>query len=277
MGNIRDRVVNGSRLSDGTCNKTASISELVCTSSLYMSLMARHCKMNDLVFKAGKNNDSVVKVLDIGCSNAAAYQLYTSKNFQSPGRKKIDYIGVDLDAIQLKHAEVACAIIKSTRFTSKIVHADITEPYTWVPEGWKADIIWYTEVIEHVPREKAHLTLKHALDVSHDDTIMYLATPATLDGNLVWPDSHDWEYTREELAQVLDEQGWQVIDMYGVDADWQAARKMLRETNKPMFDLYETLRKRIGSPLAAAAVQALCPEVCRDLAWICKPKPIQLI
>lgn len=234
-----------------------------------MSLLARHCKMNDLVFKCNKEE---VKVLDIGCSNGAAYRLYTSKNFQSPGRKKIDYIGVDLDEKQLEYARTECAKIQSSRFKHQIFFKDITEPFDWLPEGWVPDVIWYTEVIEHVPRHLAHLTLINALAVSDSSTVMYLATPATLDGKLVWPESHDWEYTREEMAQVFDETGWSVKDMYGVDADWQVARKILRETNKPMFEMYEQIRKRVSSPFAAVVMQALCPEVCRDLAWIVTPK-----
>jgi len=266
---VKHRIVNGSCLTDATCSTMASVADMRLFATVYPSLLLRYMAQMEMVFNARTGHP--VKVLDVGCGNGAAIRLWASQNFSTIARKcGISYTGVDLFGPALKNArknapQVGKAYIHKVDF----IDADISEDWDWAPENW-FDVIWYTEVIEHVPVGCAQRTLENCARVIRPGGSMLLATPAPRDGKLVWPQAHLHEFTEAEVRGMLKRTGWTIEDVWGCGVNWSKLRPVLRKELSEDFQLYELLRGRIGGPFARAVMQALLPDFCTDLCYRCR-------
>lgn len=259
--------VNGSLLTDATCATFKNVDRIPLFSSVNFSLLVRYMMqsmMTDVV-RAVKHP----RVLDVGCNNGAALHMHQSSAFQRPGRRALDYVGMDLYEPQLRQGEEHDWKLPNSRVhTVSFVHHDLTT--TWPLEDESFDVVWYTEVIEHLPQAFAPFTLASAWDVTKPGGRMMLATPSSHDGSLVWPESHDAEFTRAEVREMLHDTGWTIEDEWAMDADFTWARQVLKRDHPDVFQMYEKLRKRVGPSLAKVAVQALVPEIGRDFIYMCR-------
>lgn len=263
--------VGGSQLTDATCAYMTDPGKVPLLRSQFMSLLSRYMVQAQIVHRTKVPKGDAVEVLDVGCANGAAASLYASQSFESQGRKPIHYTGIDLYQPALDEARSILNESPSRLRKVNLVHHDLTNP--WPFKDNMFDVLWYTEVIEHVPMHTASFTLVEAYRVCKPGGVMLLSTPAPLDDSLVWPDSHDHEFTREEMRGLLTSTGWNINDIWGTNVNWMTARKRLREHYPGWFDIYEKLRLRAGTTIAQVALQALIPDITDDLAWKCiKPK-----
>lgn len=266
---MKHRIVNGSCLTDATCSTMASVADMRLFATVYPSLLLRYMAQMEMVFKP--QDGRPVRVLDVGCGNGAALRLWASKNFSTIARKcGIHYTGVDLFGPALKKARKNCPPVgKSYVMSAEFIDADITQEWDWAPDQ-HFDVIWYTEVIEHVPVECAQQTLAECAQKIRPGGSMLLATPAPRDGKLVWPQAHQHEFTEGEVRGMLKRTGWTIEDVWGCGVNWSKLRPVLRAQEPLVFDLYEKLRARISGPFARAAMQALLPTFCTDLCYRCR-------
>jgi len=259
--------VEGSQLTDATCMTMLDVTKVSLLRTVFASLLCRYTAQAQLVHRRQVRDDGMVHVLDVGCSNGAAAVLYSSQTLETNGRKPIRYVGVDLHDASLAVARDVIVTSPSRVREVEVVRHDLTTPWPFEDDAF--DVVWYTETIEHVPAEYATYTLLEAARVTTPGGVMLMSTPAPLGDELVWPDSHDHEFTREEARHMLESTGWQVDDVWGVNVNWTQARKTLRREHPEWFDIYERLRVRIGAGVARAAMQAVLPTICDDLAWLC--------
>lgn len=248
----RTRYINGSNVTDHTSDKTSNVADFSIKSSMYAGLLLRYMSQFQMV----KRTDMYTNVLDLGAANCCAAHLYASKAMQHIGREAINYTGVEIDPNikQQPEPDASCII------GFELIIADLVEEWTWAKDRtW--DVVWYTSCIEHVPYEKALYTLQQARRVCPDGK-MFLATPAPLYGSRVWPDSHDHEFTREEMRELITEAGWEIEDEWGQYRDLRKDKWRAPE--------YKILANRIGSGFAKAVCSALYPEHSEELSWICK-------
>jgi 2-polyprenyl-3-methyl-5-hydroxy-6-metoxy-1,4-benzoquinol methylase len=262
-------LVDGSLLTDATCTNMVTPEKIFWFSTVHVALITRYVRQAELVHGARTNRNEPVNVLDVGCNNGAAIRLYASSNFQTPNRRHVNYAGVDMNTRALEEARKNSPEGRGYVDRAVFLQADITRPWDWSPDG-KFDIIWYTETIEHVPDYAAAWTLHEAWRVARPGAVMLLSTPAPLGDKLVWPESHDHEFTREEMRKMVADAGWTLEDEYGCSTNWQTGRRRLRELDLELFKQYELLRRRVGGTFARAFASALAPEVCDDLIYICR-------
>lgn len=254
-------VVNGSLLTDATCAYTAAFEDFALASNVYASLMVRYTAQFWQVMRR-RYEGRPIRVLDVGCNNGAALKLYTSPTMQTQKRKPIEYVGVDLSEVVLTaNAPPAKCVVDAV-----FHHADITDPWVWAEDDF-FDVVWYTEVIEHVPPTKALFTLEECYRVTAAGGTLFLATPAPFDDKLVWPDSHDHEFTREETLKMLETSGWRLLDTWGVNTNWVQGGARLRRLHPEGAKLLDTLSRRMSPSFAHVVTQALYPDVCDDLAF----------
>lgn len=261
-------VVDGSCLTDATCSYTVDVGRLMLFSTVHMALLARYMTQAQLVHTAGARLGRPVDVLDIGCNNGSALRLYASQSFQTANRRPVNYVGVDLDERALEDARrnvPTAACVRSAAY----LRADVTKPWDWRADG-STDVIWYTEAVEHVPEDRAAHTLAEAFRVARPGCVMLLSTPAPFDPKtLVWPESHDHEFTREEMRKLIDDAGWRRVDEYGLNTNWTKGRRRLRDLDPTLFEVYEKLRRRLGPTMARTVAAALAPDACDDLVHVC--------
>lgn len=259
-------VVDGSCLTDATCDNMVNLDKIFVHSTIHVALIARYMRQAELVYTAPGPKTQPVDVLDVGCNNAAAARLYASQNFQTPRRRPVNYVGLDLDPQAVQKA-------RDARPRSSVIRGyDVREvniTRRWPLDDETFDVIWYTEAIEHVPPQDAQFTLHEAWRVARPGAVMLLSTPAPFDpAKLVWPESHDHEFSREEMRALLDAARWEFVDEYGLNTNWTRGRARLREQDPQLFQTYELLRTRLGGTIARTMVAALTPEVCDDLVHV---------
>lgn len=261
-------IVNGSCLTDATCSIMSDFKNMRLFATVYASLLARYMMQAQLVMNVKKK--SAVDVLDVGCGNGAAIRLWASQNFSTIARKVgIRYTGLDMFKPALEEANKNNPVGKAYIHSCEFVFQDLSKKWSTVKDN-SQDIIWFTEVIEHVPVNKAQHTVNECYRVARKYGKMMISTPAPLYDKLVWPEAHTHEFKREETEKMLLKAGWKILDVWGVGVNWSKAKKKLRVENRPAYDMYETLRNRVGPSFAKVAMQALHPEVCDDLCWLCE-------
>lgn len=263
-----DDVESRSRLSDATSGEFSDLNKTRILDTLYQSLLTRYVSQATLAHRAGglkrtrlkSDRPVAVNVLDVGCANACALSLYQTQAFSTPGRARIDYIGLDLDTEALA---LARRVKVQPRNTAQFIHHDITTP--WPVESDWADVVWFTEAIEHVPVHTAGFTLAETRRVLAPDGVCLLSTPAPLHGEMRWPDGHDHEFTREELAALIAESGLVIADQWGIGNRIGPEAHRIGGTAS---EIYDVLRRRVGHAFAGTAVAALYPETSEDLVWL---------
>lgn len=124
------------------------------------------------------------RVVEVGAANSDL-GLYISGNIN---REDIDYVRVDVNP----------------EYDTVAIIADISKA---IPLAGTIDLIIAAEVIEHmetkVAARDAIQNMYHALK-DNGKLVLTTPTPSALD-DLVWPDSHEWEFTFQEIYSLVNE------------------------------------------------------------------------
>lgn len=260
----RDERVNGSRLNEATTWVFNEQSHIPIMSTMYLSLLMRFTAASRLVNSVNVKREgrTHVNVLDVGCADGVAATLHTSRFFDMTSRALIDYKGLELSDVALQRAQ---AKRFPPRHKIEFVKHDITTP--WPVESDWADVVWFIEAIEHVPVERAIFTLQEAYHATRPGGQMLLSSPAPLDGRVMWPDSHDHEFSREDLTLLIKFAGWNIEDVWGTGSGMFDA---VRKEGGEYYKLYEDLRRRSNHALAGTVIGLLRPDLTENLVWLCK-------
>ena len=91
-----------------------------------------------------------------------------------------------------------------------IIKLDVTKG---IPQrNGSQDAIVFSEVLEHLPRDKVGYVMAEINRVLMMKGSLLLTTPTPLsEGELVWPDVHDQEYTRDEVLSIVKMAGFRVL------------------------------------------------------------------
>ena len=91
-----------------------------------------------------------------------------------------------------------------------IIELDVTKG---IPQrDGSQDAIVFSEVLEHLPRGSVGFVLSELNRVIKLKGSLLLTTPTPLvEGEMVWPDVHDQEYTRDEVLLIIKAAGFRVL------------------------------------------------------------------
>ncbi len=140
------------------------------------------------------------RFLDIGCSIGAVCEAARRQGFEATG--------IDLDETALTHARELFPGCRFEHKTSDALAAD----------GAKFELLFCTEVLEHVPHP--HEFVASFRDLLVDGGILYLTTPDAghwkvpadiFEWNMVIPPEHLALYNRDNLARLFDQHDLEVI------------------------------------------------------------------
>jgi len=140
------------------------------------------------------------KFLDIGCNLGAVCE--------AARRQGYDATGIDLDDATLQKAR---ELFPECRF-------DCMTSYDLAESGEKFDLVFCTEVLEHVP--ETHHFAASFRDLLNERGILYLTTPDAghkriPDDFISWdevkPPEHVMFYSRQTVKRLLEEHGFEII------------------------------------------------------------------
>ena len=160
----------------------------ILTATYKQKLAARHLESGSRRF------------LDIGCNLGAVCEAARRQGF--------DATGIDLDEATLDKAR---ELFPDCRF-------DCITSYELAERGEKFDLVFCTEVLEHVP--ETHRFAASFRDLLNDRGILYLTTPDAghkriPDDFVSWdevkPPEHVMFYSRDTVSRLLQQHGFEII------------------------------------------------------------------
>ncbi len=173
---------------DATDKYLAKYRKKILTATYKQKLVGRHLPKDAKTF------------LDIGCNIGAVCEAARRLGYES--------MGIDLDEPTLKLARELAPNCRFQRLTS----------YELAGQGENFDLVFCTEVLEHVP--EAHEFAASFRQLVKSGGILYLTTPDAghwrvpkdfITWNEVKPPQHLTWYSRQTLVRLLQEHGFDII------------------------------------------------------------------
>ncbi|MGW0251136.1 class I SAM-dependent methyltransferase [Nocardia goodfellowii] len=149
--------------------------------------------------------------------------------------------------------------------------ADVSQPWE---VGTDIDVVIYTSALEHLPREAALASLRHAAGCLNADGVLLLSTPNTAAGAPLQHRVHVHEWSHEELRSALDEIGLVVDEEIGILApSEELVTETLAEAYGPgAASLYATLKTRVPHQLLDPIVAAAIGDAATEILYVCVRK-----
>ena len=191
-----------------------------------------------------------VKIIDLGAGDSK-YDVYMRRNF-----------GVD------------CEIVKYDVDTSYpgVIEHDITQGLR--EKDGEVDVVIFTEVIEHLDPLNVERVLNEIWRVLKRDGMMIISTPIPKKGlreELVWDESHEHEYSYEELLQLLCKQFKFNKSVYWSQST--AQRLSFLADDDVARAVYARLLDRFPESFVQGVISLLAPECySRQVIVACTPK-----
>jgi SAM-dependent methyltransferase len=193
-------------------------------------------------------------VLDVGCGPDRPLLLVLFGGI-GPNPMARSYTGVDLNRIKgTNHAR--SKLYPETNFIEE--HERICE------ERGPFGLITNFEVIEHMPKAEGRKLLEAFRAVIAEGGHLLLSTPV-YDGK-ARAKNHIHEYGIQELQDLLEETGWEVLKRYGTFANIHELRKVATPEQRALMN---ELGEYYGNDVLSTFLAPLYPDISRNNIWVC--------
>ncbi|MBV9024151.1 MAG: class I SAM-dependent methyltransferase [Streptomycetaceae bacterium] len=209
------------------------------------------------------------KVLDVCCGRGLALPLlarYTPEIGQ--------YVGLDISSDNLNQARERIAFLRETYgelFPIELVECDVAQPWPQLPAF---DVALYTSALEHLPFELGARSLRSTAQALAPGGRLFLSTPQVF-GPPPRPLQyrvHVYEWSREEVGQVVGEAGLVVEDVMGLlPPEPKVVADELTERYGPgAADWYRDLAARVPGALLDTVSAVSVPQTATELLYVCR-------
>lgn len=209
-------------------------------------------------------------VLDVCCGRGLALPLLHQ---HAPQIRR--YVGLDISPDNLNEARERIASVRETYgelFPIDLVECDVAEP--WPPHLSAFDVALYTSALEHLPFDLGARSLASTAQALVPGGVLYLSTPQGF-GPRPRPLQyrvHVFEWSREEVEQVVGEAGLVIEDMLGLlppEPDVLAG-ELADRYGPGAADWYRDLAERVPAALLATVSAVSAPETATELLYVCR-------
>jgi SAM-dependent methyltransferase len=213
------------------------------------------------------------RLVDICCGRGL--QLPTLYRY-APGLQQ--YVGLDVAAANLAEARDRIARLDdhygARPFPIELVECDVAAPWPAEAVGDGFDVAVYTSALEHLPRELAVASLRHAAAALRPGGVLYLSTPETpgLPPRPLQYRVHVYEWNNAELEPVLAECGLVVEEKVGQlspPAD-QVAAALAERFGDGARQWYQRLRETVSPALLDTVAAAAIPDAAMEVMYVCR-------
>lgn len=238
----------------------------------HTSFMIRYTtSCNEILNIKRKSNEDSINVLDVGCGEKTFFDFWW-KNFDSPGRPRLDYVGLEYRQEVVDYAN-SKQLKKNSVNKAEVVQYDLNEQSLLnVGRHQKYDVILLQEILEHVPQETSLKLIKEARELVTDRGFVVISSPNPKKDQgqeFVWPENHVQEFSMNEMKKMITDSGLNIRRSNG----WLGkARYFKRHINKDQLRLYNDL-KSISSGFASSVIAYMYPEIAECYIFICDNKP----
>ena len=204
------------------------------------------------------------KILDYGSGTGQLLEvLYRNKYKQNI------YLGLEFSQNQIDKCKKRYENVEWAKFEQ----CDIIKDVQKMSAYGKFDIISSFEVVEHVNKKNADKFFENMKMFCHEETLCLVSTPI-YDESVGHAKNHEidgviQEFTYNELKQIIERNGFEIINTFGTFASQKDYRQYMNEWQKEMFD---GLTKYYDSNLVSNLMAPFFPEQSRNCLWTLKIK-----
>jgi len=197
------------------------------------------------------------KVLDFGCGQANQALVFWANRRIPFLYKGFEYVKTVVDATTIRLQSLKWVSIEQKDLTIPIV--DDCEIY---------NLIISFEVLEHIGVDNINIYLQNMKKFANEDTVILLSTPV-YDHNVGAAQNHIVagevnEYTQIELENILQKNGFKIINKFGTFASIKDYKNHLLPWQKKMF---EELKKYYESSIISIMMAPMLPQYSRNVIY----------
>jgi len=208
------------------------------------------------------------RVVDVCCGRGLALPLLFR---YAPGIER--YVGLDISAGNLGEAcerTEALRAIYGSPFPVDLVECDVAKPWPDLPAF---DVAIYTSALEHLPFELGVQSLRNTAAALAPGGKLYLSTPTAV-GPPPRPLQyrvHVYEWSRDEVEEVLGEAGLVIEDVMGLlpPAPDPLAAALTGRYGDAAATWYRDLVARVPRALLDAVSAVAVPDLATELLYVC--------
>lgn len=213
---------------------------------------------NELYGQRYPEIERACNVLDLGCSLATFYTFWSS-SYASPGRPRLNYVGLEVRQDIVKKANALYADVNSKKNVNVHLFDAMQERITKFA-NIKYEMILLQEVLEHVGISSVKNILLDAESMITEDGVIVISTPNPKkhEGQqFTWPENHLYEFTLPEMLQELDNAGLRPYQITGWLAKAVPIKQKFTREQRVMYDRLKT----ISTGFATSVMATMYPEL----------------
>jgi 2-polyprenyl-3-methyl-5-hydroxy-6-metoxy-1,4-benzoquinol methylase len=226
-----------------------------------MSMAFRYSYVATVINQTFLTSDKkTVNVLDIGCSKGTFFHFW--RNLYQPAKKPtISYTGLDIRQEVIDYCNKTFKDVKNGQFLLCNIMEDELP-------AEKYDCILLMEIIEHIPVADGKKILEKCYELLADDGILVVSSPNPkkhIGQMLTNPEAHIFEYSLDEMKELLAEHKFQISDLSGWFGRGRYLTAGLSEEEKVLYDKVT----RLGPGLRMAFFSFIRPDLAECYTMIC--------
>jgi SAM-dependent methyltransferase len=227
---------------------------------------------------AGRQLKKGMRVLEPGCGPESMLLRHIQTNSSIIPSL---YVGVDLNRIKFetdRRKKVAEGKDRTCKWADLWPETNFVTDLDKLIDTYGTanfDRICSFEVYEHITPEIGLEYLQACRRMLADDGELLLSTPVF---NGKKAANHVREYTVDELATILDDRGFEVVDRFGTFASVHDVRRGIREMIEDpavadgVLEVYERCREFLSDGLLAGMLSPIVPDHSRNCTWRLRKK-----
>lgn len=223
-----------------------------------------------------KKGDNVV---DVCCGRSLMLPLlrYYAKEINS-------YTGVDISEANIREAKRGASeklkeedLESYYPFKVNWILSNVAEMTKHIEEGF-ADVVIYTSALEHMHKDVGTQSLKECYSIMNPNSVMFLSCPNTPgNGYETQYAAHVYEWGYQELKDMLDEIGFEIINEIGLVMKVRKMKEFFSSdlVSKEMKEFYNKMASYVPSAWLSSIVSIPYPEQSDEILFVVKKKSNQ--
>lgn len=176
--------------------------------------IGRYLNAGQTAIDLSKTLERPIRMLDIGCGEAytirTLYKSFVCKKSDIIGQ----YVGIDIDKPMLDHTKEEYENVLEM-MNGRLISRDLTVDPKLKFKDNSVDLICWFEMIEHIQPKFVKPIMKEVHRVLSEDGVALISTPNSNGSNEKLPKDHIYEWSYEELRELIEEVGFEIESSVG--------------------------------------------------------------
>ena len=154
--------------------------------------------------------------------------------------------------------------------------SNVAEMSNHIEKGF-ADVVIYTSALEHMHKDTGTQSLKECHKIMNPNSVMFLSCPNTPgNGYETQYAAHVYEWGYDELKEMLDELGFEIINEIGLVMKVKKMKEFFAsdEVSPEMKEFYHKMESYVPSAWLSSIVSIPYPKQSDEILFVVKKKGV---